>query len=111
VKKYRARLIDGPVLVIPLQKMNMQFDPGNLVPLDSFGTVYPNIRIVDAWGILTVSKGGALLSVDFSQITVPAPKTTSGKRVEGDGWKLELKSGWLILPGDRAGDFKVRPVR
>jgi hypothetical protein len=111
VKNYRARLIDGPVLVIPLQKMNMEFDPGNLVPLDSLGTVYPNIRIVDDWGILTVSKGGALLSADFSRITVSAPNSTEGKPIEGDGWKLELKSGWTILPADRRGDFKVRPVR
>lgn len=110
VKNYRARLVEGPVLVIPFQKMSMQFDPGNLVPLDSLGTVYPNIRIVDVWGILTVSKGGALLGADFSRITVPAPKTAAGNQIEGDGWKLELNSGWVILPGDRAGDFKVRPV-
>jgi hypothetical protein len=110
VKDYRARLVDGPVLVIPLLKMNMQFDPGNLVPLDSLGTVYPNIRIVDDWGILTVSKGGALLSADFSRIAVPAPKSTAGKPIEGDGWKLELKSGWTILSADRRGDFAVRPV-
>ena len=110
IKDYRARFVEGPVLVIPLQKMNMQFDPGNLVPLDSLGTVYPNIRIFDDWGILTVSKGGALLSADFSRITVPAPMTAADKPIEGDGWKLELKSGWTILPADRRGDFKVRPV-
>ena len=109
-KSYRAKLVDGPVLVIPLLKMNMQFDPGNLMPLDSAGTVYPNIRIVDDWGILTVSKGGALLSRDFNRITVPAPKSRQAKLLEGDGWNLELKSGWIILPGERAGDFKVRPV-
>ena len=109
-RDYRARLIDGPVLVIPLFKMNMQFDPGNLVPLDSAGTVYPNIRIVDDWGVLTVSKNGALLNADFNRLAVPAPKSSEGKLIEGDGWKLELKSGWIVLPGDRPGDFKVRPV-
>jgi hypothetical protein len=109
-KNYRARLVDGTVLVIPLQKMNMQFDPGNLMPLDSLGTVYPNIRVVDEWGILTVSKGGALISADFNRITVPAPGNRHGKLVEGDGWNLELKSGWIIFPGERAGDFKMRPV-
>ena len=111
LKNYRARLVEGPVLVIPLQRMNMQFDPGNLVPLDSLGTVYPNIRIVDVWGILTVSKSGALLSADFSRITLPAPMDNAGKLIEGEGWKLELNSGWVILPGDRVGDFKVRSVR
>ncbi len=57
VAGYRARLVEGAILKIPLRQMKMQFDSGNLVPLDSLGTVYPNIRIVDAWGILTVASG------------------------------------------------------
>ena len=60
--------------------MSMQFDPGNLVPMDSLGTVYPNIRIVDDWGILTVSSGGALLSADFSQIALSQPKNHRPRR-------------------------------
>ncbi|HEX8898583.1 MAG TPA: hypothetical protein VF751_07795 [Chthoniobacterales bacterium] len=107
VKSYRARLIDGPTLLIPLQKMNMQFDPGNLVPLDSLGTVYPNIRIVDNWGILTVSKGGALLSADFSRVTVPAPAKIVPPLIEGDGWTLRLNSGWSLRSGERHGDFTL----
>ncbi len=41
VADYRARLVEGAVLKIPLRQMQMQFDPGNLVPLESLGTVYP----------------------------------------------------------------------
>jgi hypothetical protein len=108
VKTYRAALVDGPVLQIPLQKMNMQFDPGNLVPLDSLGTVYPNIRIVDNWGILTVSKGGALMTGDFSRIVVPAPKKIAQPLIEGDGWELRLNSGWSLDAGERIGDFIIR---
>jgi hypothetical protein len=107
VKNYRARLVDGPVLIIPLQRMNMQFDPGNLVPLDSLGTVYPNIRIVDNWGILTVSKGGALLSADFSRVTVPVPAKIVPPLIEGDGWTLRLNNGWSVRPGERQGDFTL----
>jgi hypothetical protein len=110
-KNYRAKLVDGPVLVIPLKKMNMQFDPGNLVPLDSLGTVYPNIRIVDNWGILTVTKGGALMSADFNRITLPAPGKIESPVVEADGWKLKLNAGWSIIPGERQGDFTVRSER
>jgi hypothetical protein len=108
VKNYRARLVDGAVLVIPLQKMNMQFDPGNLVPLDSLGTVYPNIRIVDEWGILTVSKGGALLSADFSRVTLPAPAKLGWPLIEGDGWNLRLNNGWSVQPGEGKGNFTLR---
>jgi hypothetical protein len=111
LKTYRARLVDGPVLRIPLQKMNMQFDPGNLVPLDSLGTVYPNIRIVDHWGILTVSKSGALMRGDFRRIVVPAPTKIAPPLIEGDGWELRLNSGWSLGLGERTGDFVLRPAR
>ncbi|MEO5721089.1 MAG: hypothetical protein ABIR71_06430 [Chthoniobacterales bacterium] len=104
---YRARLVEGPVLTIPLRKMNMQFDPGNLVPLESLGSVYPNIRIVDEWGILTVSRGGALMDSGFTRITVTAPTDSKAATIGGDGWTLELKPGWSIQRDARAGDYMV----
>ena len=108
VKNFRGRLVEGPVLVIPLHQMNMQFDPGNLVSLDSLGTVYPNIRIVDDWGILTVTNGGALMSADFSRVIVAAPKNTAGPTIEGEGWNLHLNAGWSLGDGERKGDLIVR---
>jgi hypothetical protein len=111
VENYRARLVDGPVLIIPLQKMKMEFDPGNLVPLDSLGTVYPSIRVVDNWGILTVSKNGALLSADFSRVTVPVPVKASQPVMKGDGWTLQLNDGWSVRPAERNGDFVLRLER
>lgn len=111
VKRYRVKLVEGRVLVIPLRKMNMQFDPGNLVPLDSLGTVYPSIRIVDDWGILTVSKNGALMSSDFTRVTLPAPDKVAVPLIEGDGWTLRLNAGWSVVPADRLGDLTVRSER
>jgi hypothetical protein len=108
VKNYRAKLVDGPVLIVPLHKMNMQFDPGNLVSLDSLGTVYPNIRIVDDWGVLTVTKDGALMSADFTRVLVPAPKKMAQPTIEGDGWNLRLNPGWSLSPGQRKGDLIIR---
>ena len=105
IASYRARLVDGPVLMMPLQKMNMQFNPGNLVALEPLGTVYPDIRIVDVWGVLTVTSGGALMNPDFTRVTVPAPRQTKGAVIEGEGWKLELNTGWSIAPGEREGSF------
>ena len=104
-KIYRARLVDGPVVVIPLRKMNMQFDPRNLVPLAGHGTVYPSIRIVDEWGILEVKERGALLSADFSKITIPAPHETQGQKLQGEGWTLELNPGWALRPTERDGSY------
>lgn len=99
----RQKFIDGPVLVIPLQQMKMEFDPGELIALEPRGTVYPKIKIVDLWGTLTVS-GGALLESDFSKVTVSAPVNPRAKPIAGDGWMLELSGDWELKAGLRAGD-------
>jgi hypothetical protein len=108
VAGYRARLEEGPVLFIPLRSMRMSFDPGNLVPLGERGTVYPNIRVVDAWGVLTVARGGALMNKTFSGINVPAPSDASVRPLRGDGWTLALNDGWTLAAGAREGDFVLK---
>jgi hypothetical protein len=103
---YRQKFIEGPVLVIPLQQMKMQFDPGELTPLEPRGTVYPNIKVIDDWGTLTVSKG-ALMEADFGKVTVSAPTETKASSAKGDGWILELNPGWQTKEGGRPGDWTV----
>jgi hypothetical protein len=107
--EYRAKLVDGARLELPILKMSMQMNPGTLVPLEPIGTVYPDIRIVDAWGILTVTKG-ALIKSDFSKIYVSAPSSLSASPVQGDGWTLELNAGWAVTAGERKGDYAVKKL-
>jgi len=77
------------------------------VPLSGQGTVYPAIRIVDVWGILEVKDKGALMSADFSTITIPAPPEASGRKLQGDGWTLSLNPGWAMTPAPRPGSYTV----
>lgn len=91
--------------------MNMQFDPGDLMPLDALGTVCPGIRVVDQWGILSVSQNGALMSSDFTSMTLPVPAEVVPPLIKGDGWNLKLNAGWSIGPGEREGDLRVRSER
>jgi len=108
---YRARLVDGIVLLIPLKKMSLQFNPNNVLPLDGRGTIYPTIRVVDVWGVLNVRQG-ALMNEMFTKIYVPAsPEMESqlnAQALRGDGWTLDLNAGWRIKPGARKGDFVLR---
>jgi hypothetical protein len=106
--EYRTRLVDGPVLVILLQKMNLQFDPNNLQPLGELGTVYPAMHVTDLWGILTVT-GGALLSPQWTELRVPAPHDPRSRPLQGDGWTLVPQEGWALAPGRRAGDYVLKP--
>jgi hypothetical protein len=107
IAEYRLKFLDGPVLVLQFLKMNIQFDPRNLQPLENYGTVYPNMRISDEWGILEV-KNGALMKPDWSAVTVVAPSAVSGNKLAGDGWTLQLNPGWKVVPAERKGDYKLQ---
>lgn len=109
LKQYRAQFIGGATLTIPLQKMGVQFDPRTLLPLDDAGTVYPEIRISDVWGILEVSKG-ALVKGQWGSVVITAPTDGSASPVKGDGWTLELKPGWKLAPGARKGDYVLQSI-
>lgn len=102
----RQRFVEGPVLRLPLMEMRLGFDPGRVEPLDSAGTVYGTLRIVDRWGVLDVTTGGGLVR-DWAEAIVPAPTDANGTRVSGEGWTLELAAGWTMVPGARTGDFQI----
>ena len=101
---YRHLLVEGPVLEIRLGKFSFSFDPNNLVPLDSLGTVYPTMTVSGEWGTLKVTKG-ALMAADFETVQVSAPAAPAGSTISGDGWTLELAAGWELRAGERPGDY------
>jgi hypothetical protein len=106
VARYRASLEAGPVLVLPLHKMQFSFDPNGVQPLGESGTVYPTMRLVDDWGILTASKG-ALVSRTFTKAHVAAPADPKARPLNGDGWEITLNSGWTLEAGERKGDYRI----
>ncbi len=104
-KTYRARFLGNNALVIGLEDIRIGFYPGNLFPLDSLGTVYPNLRITDNWGILEVDSCGALISKDWQHVTIGPPLVVSDTMVSGNGWKLKLNSRWKVEK--EAGKYKL----
>ncbi|MCD9006944.1 hypothetical protein LDO31_11990 [Luteimonas sp. XNQY3] len=106
VARWRDTLVEGPVLVLPLQNMNLQFNPQTLAALDDIGTVYPTLRLTDTWGELAVVEGGAaLVHADYRSATVALPQDGDG--TQGEGWTLTLTPGWTLVPGSRAGDMTL----
>lgn len=102
--EWTAKLVAGPLLRLPFAQMNFAFNPNAVFPLPPHGTVYPTSRITDAWGVLEVEGGGALIDQNFSGVAVAAGEAGA---LHGPGWKLELAPGWRVVPGARAGDFTV----
>ena len=95
-RKYKSIFLSDSVLVIPLQKMSINFDPRNITPLDSFGSVYPIMIVTDNWGILHVDSLGALMSPEWNKVTLSYPKSITDSLVLGDGWRLKLNSPWKL---------------
>ena len=103
---YKSRLIDSPHFELRFEKMNVSFDPGNIVPIEDKGTVYPNIRVTDLWGILTV-ENGALMSPNWDKISITNPIKTEGRTISGDGWTLKLADGYSIVMDKVTGNTKL----
>jgi len=108
----RKKFVDGPVLVLSLTSdVNYSYDPNNVIGIDASNTVYPTMRLVDVWGVLTVTNG-AWLERDATghlvRARVPAPADLSARPLKGEGWSLELANGWEVVAGERPGDVTVR---
>jgi len=101
INEMTLKFIKSPHLEITFERMNVSFNPSLLIPLENYGTVYPTLRITDNWGILTV-EDGALLSADWSKVTVTAPEENNNSSVKGKGWTLELNTDKYIIIRDEA---------
>lgn len=106
IVEYKSKFIEQPHLDIFFEQMNISFDPGNIMPLEDKGTVYPNMRISDKWGILTVEKG-ALMAPGWDRISVSIPIKTTGKTISGDGWTLVLNSRYQLIKKEENGNYQI----
>jgi hypothetical protein len=104
----RKKFVDGPVLVLkPGANFSYGFDPNNVIAVDENSTVYPELNVSDDWGELKVD-GGAMLVREKGMITrlvLPAPAAGATK---GDGWEMNLKPGWELVPAERKGDVTIQ---
>jgi len=96
IAKYEIKFLKNPTLTIHFENMNISFDPRNIMPLKNLGTVYPALRIIDNWGILTV-ENGALLGKNWQKVTVSVPTEITDTIIKGDGWKIELNKNWKLI--------------
>ena len=100
-QKYIAQFVKGKTLRLPIDAIQMSFNPNHVVSLEPYGKVYQTITVIDRWGKIE-SEGGLLIAKDFSHIKVnagslPSNFQKSGDKVfESDGWRLTINDGWQI---------------
>lgn len=105
------RLVDGATLLLPLtDRRRVALNSSNIVPLEGVGTVAPTATVTDEWGVLEVSNGALMIHSEGGRIIkvyVSIPADVTVRPLTGDGWTLQLNSGWTMAPGQRAGDYVV----
>jgi hypothetical protein len=55
------------------------------------------------------AEDGALLDRDMKTARVSA-SGIDPSGLTGPGWRIELKNGWTVQPGERTGDFVLKPT-
>lgn len=102
-----ARLVEGPVLILPLAKPDFAFNPNAVESLDSLGTAYGGLRLVDAWGVLDVAEGQARIGANFQEASVPVGDRFDRRKPAGPGWTLTLAKAWTVVPDAVNGRWRV----
>ena len=63
-------------------------------------------RMTGEWGALEADKG-VLVSTDGRSRRLPAPVRRDDITVDGDGWTVKAKPGWVVREGARRGDYEL----
>jgi hypothetical protein len=98
VRKQITTFTEKPVLFLELESPSFDFEPEDIHPMDTLGTIYSKIRVSDNWGKLTVDKGGCLVSNNFRFVRIPAKGFKEDRnRIEGEGWHLIMNDNWELV--------------
>ncbi|TAL80767.1 MAG: hypothetical protein EPN88_00945 [Bacteroidetes bacterium] len=90
---------EKPVVFLELESPYFGFEPEDIHPLDTLGTLYSSMRISDNWGKLTVDKGGCLVSNNYKFLRITAKGfKTEKNHISGEGWQLIMNSNWELVP-------------
>ena len=97
------------VVYMELESPSFDFEPEDIHPVDTLGTLYSSMRVSDSWGKLTVDKGGCLVSGNYKYLRITARGFKEDKnRVSGEGWNLILNDGWEFAEVD--GNHFLRKI-
>ncbi len=102
IHKRISTFTEKPVVFLELESPYFDFEPEDIHPLDTMGTLYSSMRISDNWGKLTVDKGGCLVSNNFKYLRITAKGFKEDKNhISGEGWLLILNNDWELVLVDQ----------
>ena len=101
IHRETSTFIDKPVVFLELESPYFDFEPEDIHPMDTLGTLYSKMRVSDNWGKLTVDKGGCLVSNNLKFLRISSKGFRQDKnRISGEGWQLLLNNDWQLVQVD-----------
>ncbi len=98
INKLVSTFVEKPVVFIELESPYFDFEPEDIQPLDTLGTLYAAMRVSDNWGKLSVDKGGCLVANNYRYLRITAKGFTEDKNhYSGEGWNLLLNNDWELV--------------
>ncbi len=98
IRRQTSTFIEKPVVYLELESPYFDFEPEDVHPMDTLGTLYSKMRVSDNWGKLTVEKGGCLVSGNLKFLRITARGFSQERnRVEGEGWQILLNDQWQLV--------------
>jgi hypothetical protein len=91
--EYRARFVEGPKLIVPLNQVN--FDPRTVSALPGHGQVYGTLTVTGPWGRLATEQG-ALVNWARREIIVDLSGEPQLPSWVTPRWRLELNPDWKL---------------
>jgi hypothetical protein len=96
---YRKKFIEGKTLFLPNIHLQIQFDPGRIVPFDTIGSVYGILSGQAGWGSIHIDSAGVLLLKGWKGLLVAIPPGWQpGTPLSIPSGSIELKPGYFIQP-------------
>ena len=109
IHKLISTFTEKPVVFLELESPYFDFEPEDIHPLDTLGTLYSSMRVSDNWGKLTVEKGGCLVSNSYKFLRITAKGFKEEKNhIFGEGWQLILNGNWELVPVE--GNYFARKL-
>ena len=97
-----STFIEKPVVYVELESPYFGFEPEDVHPLDTLGTLYTTLRVSDNWGKLTIDLGGGLVANNLRYLRITAKNIKDSKtQITGDGWVLLLNRDWKLEKVDQ----------
>lgn len=111
LKIYQQKLIDGPILTLPLtDKMHYTFDPNKVIGFKENETIYLTVTMDDIWGRIDVTDGALIKNKNQQTMVVSLydlqnPGTGTIKTA---GWTLIINAGWSLVSDEKKGNWILK---